>query len=182
MSLPGDEAYLSMIPNTAENKPSYSISNPSTYTITFEHTKVPSYTTDSTYIYRMLSGSGTASSNTTLSSIISNYNDNSYINKNYTELWRYGRFENDKWIFPLTYTTTGQYIAYSSLFGKMKPDNSGKWDYEFDFGTITYYRVSSTPTYEGSSSTTNLYLYTNQDGAQKLKELALGTYWQYINP
>lgn len=180
MTLQGEDAFISMVPNGSTN-PNYNIST--SYTIVIADEKVPISTSTGTYLYYAFSGTGKATGTNTLSTIISYYNNNSYNNSNYYYLWNYGRFEDGKWIFPLTYNATGQYIAYSTLFGNMIPDETlGKFDYEFDFGSITYFQVRTMPVSEGSTSTTTYYLYRTENGAEILKEIALGTYWDNLNP
>lgn len=192
MNLEGDKTFMSMIPNTSEGRPNYTITYNSSfsYTITIEDQYTPlSVTTSSSsytgYLQNMFSGSGKATSTTTFSSVVTYYN-----NKNYMYLWSYGYFDRNTltWTFPLAYSNS-QYIAYSSLFGKMIPsEDEGKYDYNFYLGSY-YYQVRTMPVSEGSSSTQTYYFYQNGNDtysypntAADLKKVALGTYWEDYNP
>lgn len=194
ITLDGTKAYISMVPDPTNGKPDYSIST--SFTIDFAHEKVPASTYTTSYIYSMLSGTGRAISNNSMSTIVSHYTNESYNNTNYSYLWYYGRFdfESNKWTFPLksssySYSST----AYSTLFGQMVPDpDAGKFDYEFDLTSDSsnfYFSVTSMPNTDGlagtsTTSTYTRYFYQNGSDTYKypntaadLKKVALGTYW-----
>ena len=190
VTLAGARTYLSMIPDTSNNKPAYSISIPSSNTVTIEDEWVPASTSTGTEVKSMLSGAGEATGQTSLSTIVSSYNNSSYNRVNYQSLWSFGcfDFESKKWTFVLN--KSGQYVTYTTLFGKMIPDNgSGKYDYEFN---LKYYiEVRSVPNNDGLDTNANQYRYFYQDGkdtyaypntAADLKRMALGTYWDIDEP
>lgn len=210
ITLDGEKVYLKMLPNTSvsssspDYRPIYSISglvNSSSTTtpsimITVRHEIVPAATYDNTYFYNMLSGKGQATSNgtTVMNNIVSYYNNSSMNKLNYQYFWRYGRFdfEENKWIFPLNYTSN-VYCTYSSLFGKMIPNpDAGKYDYEFELNNSIGYYVTSMPkpddeTGEPTSSTEYHYFYKDSNGiykypntAAELKLVANGEYWDWL--
>lgn len=187
----GDKVFISMEPDPDNGRPNYTTSNSST--VTYLHSKLP-FSTNSNFYY-ILSGTGAANSKSTLSSIVTSYN-NTNKNTGYQNLWSYGRFDvkNNKWIFPLTYTGTSssdqQYVSYSDLFGKMiRDDADGKYDYEFIIGGYNNrIEVRSMPDSDEEGATTSTH-YFYQDGsddynypnsAEDLKRLADGTYWDYF--
>ena len=186
MTLEGSRAFLSMRPDPDNNRPTYSFSSSGSSSITFTDDKTPFTASSSTYYYPAISGTGAATNNTLLnSSTLPTY----YNNKDYQYLWFYGRYENGKWIFPLTYSEKGQYGIYSNLFGKMIPDETaGKYDYEFYLGE-TIYNLRNFPQSQGGSagSSTTYYRYFTQDGspeynypnsAADLTRVGKGTYWE----
>ena len=183
MTLAGDKAFLSMIPDTANGRPNYNIGTVSN-NITIEDEWVPASSNTGEDIYSMLSGTGKATGSNTLTTIVSNYNNNSNNRINYQKLWTCGRFdfEHKKWIFPLA--TSGQNITYTSLFGKMVPiESGGKYDYDFELGNYSY-EVKSMPESQESSTTSSRYFYQSgsdsynyPNTADDLKKIALGTYW-----
>lgn len=187
MTLEGERSFVSMVPDAANDKPSYSIST--SYTINFSSDIVPVSTNNKDYIYSVLSGTGKSTGQTSLSNIVSYYNNSSYNNSNYYYLWYYGRFDfdNNEWIFPLDYYSGTQYISYSSLFNKMKPDGSaGKYNYKFYLGNKTF-EVRNMPNDEESPNVSTHYFYQNITGnpsypnsAEDLKRVADGTYWEYF--
>lgn len=196
MVLDGRRTYLSMIPDTANGRPNYGISiigaTDKEKAISIEHDLVPAATSSGTELYSMLSGQGKTSTQAAFSTLVTNYNSNSNNRVNYQGLWSNGYFdvESRKWTFRLAYkgtnATNGQYIAYSSLFGKMIPSEvAGKYDYEFDLGD-TYVIVRTVPNDDGLDTSTDNYRYFYQDGSDKaypntaddLKRMALGTYWE----
>lgn len=194
MTLDGSKVFLGMVPDPANGKPDFTASIQSNCTLTVTDRYVPSVFTRTSsssttfdYIEKALQGTGTPT--TTSSSEISNlatYYSTCAANRNYANLWRLGRFENGKWVFPLKfYSTSYSYVSYSSFFGKMVPDESiGQYDYDFEIGTNI--EVRSVPTdVSGLSNTTFTF---NQDGyttnypsdAVALHKMADGTYWNYF--
>ena len=191
MTLEGSKTFLSMIPDKAAGKPDYGISILSSNTVTIEDERVPASTSSSSVLYSMLSGTGKATAQTSLGTIVNSYNNSSYNRTDYQSLWSYGRFdaEQNRWIFPLN--TKEQYIVYSNLFGKMVPNEAGgKYDYEFDLGD-TYLIVRSVPNDDDLDTSSDGYRYFYQEGsdayaypntAADLKRMALGTYWDTVEP
>ena len=185
ITVDGDRVFVSMVPDPENGKPEYATSGSSD--ITYEHDLIPF--SSNSYLYQILSGTGSASSENRLSTIVTSYNKNSY-----PELWNNGRFDNKrgKWVFPLTYGSRQQYIAYSGLFGMMIRDEAeGKYDYEFVIGGFQdKFEVRSMPNNDGLDQSSNNYRYFLQDGsddyaypnsAADLKRVADGTYWEHVN-
>lgn len=183
----GDKVFVSMVPDPDNGRPDYTMSG--TYYVTYLHDALPFRA--NSYFYYILSGKGAATRNSTLSDIVTSYN-NTNKDSGYQNLWYYGRFDvnNNKWIFPLTYTDNQQYVSYSGLFGKMiRDDADGKYDYEFIIGGYANrIEVRSMPdSDEAGAKTSSHYFY--QDGsdnsdypnsAADLKRVADGTYWEYF--
>lgn len=183
MTLQGDKTFYSLVPDPENGRPNYSIysSSSSTYNfnITIDDPLTPcaasATSNNSSYLIAAFAGSGCARGTTNLATIISYYNSN-----NYKYLWYYGRYEDGKWIFPLTYKSgnSQQTVTYSGLFGQMVPDeNDGKYDYEFYLGEVSMQvtSVSSTPSTRYFYQLQSTASYPNS--AADLKKMALGTYW-----
>lgn len=208
MTLEGSRAYLSMLPNTSVKtddpvyRPNYNVS--CSGTITIEDELVPASTSTNTYLKPMLFGA-VANSNTSLSSIVSHYNNNSFNQINYYYLWYYGRFDfdkehdgaNPKWIFPLQYGTNSSYVTYATLFDQMHAvPEGGKYDYEFELDEAKgYFYVTDMPVPDEAGNKTDEkkphYFYQTDDEAHahyygypntaaELKKVADGTYWEWL--
>lgn len=132
-----------------------------------------------------LDGSGGHQTFNHLAKVINAYNSTS--DNKYLDLWSFGKYENGKWFFDL-YTVQGNTwtpeATYEEAFGNMIPDRSaGKYDYEFQAGArgISVNNVK----FPNSSSVTSISFRNTQSGTsypndmRALKEMLLGTYWEY---
>lgn len=186
MTLDGEKIIRQMIPDAAAGKPNFRISWAGSFTIL--HPKVPfTINTGNAYnsgtaITRVLQGTGAATSTTGMATVISNYN-----NKNYNNLWTYGYFYDDKWTFNMTYSSSTQTVPYTTIFGKMVPDESdGKYDFTFNLGSASM-SVTAMPNTGPDDTTTSSHTfrqtqtasYSYPNTADDLKKLALGTYWEW---
>ena len=194
MNIQGKDFFYSMIPDSENGKPQFTFSGSykngnsnSYYTLTIEDEFTPcSLSLNSTninYYTCMVQGSGKArySNNNNLSYVVSHYNTNNYYN-----LWYYGHFDRatKKWIFPLYYDTSSVLsTTWSTIYGKIVPEEiSGKYDYEFDFTGVTKeYEVQKAPKSATDSSTgATIKLTPDETGAEALKQICLGTYWEWL--
>lgn len=167
--LNGDEMCLTMIPDDVD-KPKFTIStrNGNTWVdINSAYMKVGTRGSNSSLVYRALSGVSTTSN---LSSTASYYSS-----KDYVYMWTScGYFQNEIWHFP--FATTCKTVAYGNIWNKMVPDfENGKYEYEFTWtGEFT---VTGVPVSEGSEETETLTLIWPED-EPILKSITNGTYWE----
>lgn len=173
MTLEGERAFLGMIPDAGSNRPEYGLE--SSYTISFTSSILSSFTAkNASNVYQILSGSGKASTYYSLSSIAFYYENNDWAN-----LWTNGKFENGKWTFTLTYGSKTQSISWNNLFGKMIPnDKDKKYEYSFDL-VDSFYELTDVPVSKGSSIT-ETKRFRGEEGANALKHIALGNYWEWL--
>lgn len=124
----------------------------------------------------------------TLSTIITAYN-NATLNLSYRNLWTYGKFLNDKWVFDFsipTFNTGTPSATYDAAFGSMKVDDEGgRYDYEFIAGTRGIQITTVTNPQTGARVTITFYNEQNNDeypnDMQALKAMLNGTYWDYYD-
>lgn len=182
----GSKVFRSMVPDAAAGKPTFSFYWLGTMYIDDDYTPITvsgNALTSGTTFTKYVQGTGAATSNTSLSTIVSSYNNNSY-----TSLWNYGYIKDGIWTFNLTYSSSSQTVPYSTLFGMMNVNyDEGRYDYNFNLGTTTF-SVTDMPV-ERDSETTKTFTFRQNgiDGsgypssAEALKKIAEGTYWDYYD-